>query len=142
MRPVVLAALILLAGSYGHARAQNLNTFMNSVAAAWAKSDADAITAMADPQGIALEVDGMHVGSVPPRQATAVLRRLFDDRRTIKATANSVKLVPGSDARAYAEIIWERRARGTTESERVNVFVALVRYKDNWRITEIRLMQQ
>jgi hypothetical protein len=135
---VAVAAIIVFHGS---ARAQNVTSFVNSVATAWERGDVDAITGMSAKQGIAFEVDGTHVGSVSGRQAGAVLRRVFDDARTIRATAATAKLLPGSDVRAYGEIVWERRARGTTQAERINIFVALERTADGWHITEIRVMR-
>lgn len=121
--------------------AQKVDVFMNTVANAWTRGDVDALATLAGKQGIALEVDGNHVGSVSARQAAAILKRVFDDRRTIKAIAGTVRLLPGNSSRAYAEIVWERRARGTTESEKVNVFFALAKDSQGWHITEIRLMQ-
>jgi ketosteroid isomerase-like protein len=114
---------------------------MTSVASAWSRGDVDALANLASRQGITLEVDGTHVGSISARQVAAVLKRVFDDRRTIKATAGTSRMLPGTSSRAYAEVVWERRARGTTESERVNVFFALAKESDGWHITEIRLMQ-
>jgi hypothetical protein len=49
--------------------------------------------------------------------------------------------VGGQPARAFGEITWTTRARGTTIPERANLFVAFVREGDAWRITEIRLMR-
>ncbi len=134
-------ALITVFALHSGAHAQNVNTFMSKVASSWAKGDANGIAAVAHPQGITLEVEGTHVGSITPRQAVAVLKRVFDDRETIRATAGAVKRMPNNDARAYAEIVWDRRARGTTEPERINVFIALASDGDAWRITEIRLLR-
>ncbi|MEO5509470.1 MAG: hypothetical protein ABIV28_01165 [Longimicrobiales bacterium] len=136
---VALAFVVALA-PHSRAHAQNVNAFVANVASAWSRGDANAIAAFADQQGIALEVEGTHVGSISPRQAAAVLRRVFEDRETVRATAGAVKRLSGNDKRAYAEIVWERRARGTTQPERINVFIALAREGDVWRITEIRLI--
>jgi hypothetical protein len=133
---VVLA--LFVAHSHGHA--QSVNAFIAKVATAWSRGDVDAITAAIHPAGIALEVEGTHVGAITPRQAAAVLRKVFEDRETIRATAGAARLLPGDDRRAYAEIVWERRARGTTQPQHVNVFIALAREGREWRITEIRLM--
>ncbi len=140
MRRVFAVVVLALLATHSGAHAQNVDAFVSKVATAWTRGDANAITALIDQRGIALEVQGTHVGSITPRQATAVLRRVFEDTETIRATAGAVKRTPGNDARAYAEIVWERRARGTTQPERVNVFIALARDGDTWRITEIRLI--
>jgi hypothetical protein len=133
-------AITLLLGMSSAARAQKIDVFMTSVAGAWSRGDVDALASLASKQGIAIEVDGTHVGSISGRQIAAILKRVFEDRRTIRATAGTSRMLPGTSSRAYAEVIWERRARGTTESERVNVFFALAKEKDGWHITEIRLM--
>lgn len=124
-----------------HLYAQNLGAVMTGIASAWARGDADAVTALADKQGISLEIEGTHVGAISPRQASAVLRRVFDESRTIRASAGTARLLPGTDARGFGEILWERRSRGTTEVESIKVFIALMRVGDSWRITEIRVMQ-
>lgn len=137
----ILVAFIAVLVFHSGARAQNVTTFVNGVAAAWERGDVDEITSMSAKQGIAFDVDGTHVGAVSSRQAGAVLRRVFEDTRTIRAVAASAKVLPGSDVRAYGEIVWERRTRGTTQTERINVFVALERAADGWHIAEIRVMR-
>lgn len=137
----IAVAFIAVVVLHANAHAQNVTTFVNSVATAWERGDVDAITSMSARQGIAFNVDDTHVGAVSGRQAGAVLRRVFEDTRTIRATTASAKLLPGSDVRAYGEIVWERRTRGTTRAERINVFVALERAADGWHITEIRVMR-
>jgi hypothetical protein len=141
MRRALLVVLVCMTAAYAPARAQDANAFMTKVASAWTRGDASAIAAFANPLGITLEVEGTHVGSITPRQAASVLKRVFDDRETVRATAGAVKRLPGNSGRAYAEIKWERRARGTTQPEHINVFIALARDGDVWRITEIRLIR-
>lgn len=123
------------------AHAQDVDAFMLRVANAWGREDAGAIAGYADRNGISLEVEGIHVGSVSPRQAAAVLRRVFGDRETLKVRAGDARMMRGSRDRAYAELVWERRARGTTQTERVNIFVAVALDAAGWHITEIRLMK-
>jgi hypothetical protein len=141
MRRILLVALVCTAAAHAPAHAQDVNAFMTKVASAWTRGDAGALAAFANPQGITLEVEGTHVGSITPRQAASVLKRVFDDRETLRATPGAVKRLPGNNARAYAEIKWERRARGTTQPEKINVFIALARDGDVWHITEIRLIR-
>ena len=139
-RRAALALTLLVLCFPGSAQAQDVDGFMARVASAWRRGDAEAISALADRGGISIEVEGTHVGAIPPRQAAAVLRRVFTDRETIKAVAGPARTMPGNQRRAYAEIVWERRSRGTTQPERVNVFIAVARDGAAWRITEIRLM--
>ena len=77
----------------------------------------------------------------PERQAAAVLHRLFDERETTVARARLGQLVGGVPMRAFGEILWMARSRGTTESEGITVFLALVREKNGWRINQIRVMR-
>ena len=135
-----LTVVMLLLCARADAHAQDADDFMARVASAWRKGDAAAVSELGDRDGIAIEVEGRHVGSIAPRQAAAVLRRVFADRETIKAVAGPARTMPGNERRAYAEIVWEHRARGTTQPEKVNVFIAAARDGAVWRITEIRLM--
>ncbi|HEX6694188.1 MAG TPA: hypothetical protein VF035_05825 [Longimicrobiales bacterium] len=138
---VAAAAVILLLSARAELHAQAADGFMARVAAAWRKSDAEAVSLLGDQAGIAIEVDGRHVGSIAPRQAAAVLRRVFADRESLSAVAGTARTMPGNARRAYAEIVWEYRVRGTTQPVKANVFIAAARDGAAWRITEIRLMQ-
>lgn len=136
----VLAALILLLPTQP-AAAQDLEQALARVASAWHRGDAHAITRLAASGGISLDVDGRAVGPLGPRQAAAVIRRVFEDRESVGARSNMTRSVGGSPARAFGEISWTTRARGTTIPERATLFVAFVREDDRWRITEIRLIR-
>ena len=57
------------------------------------------------------------------------------------AKGNMSREIGGSPTRAFGEITWTAKARGTTIPERATVFVAFVRDEDGWRITEIRLLR-
>jgi len=123
------------------AAAQDLTPALQRVAAAWHKGDARAVAALAAEAGVSLDVDGSTVGPLAERQAAAVLRRVFGDRESVSATPRVSRTVGGEPARAFGEISWTTRARGTTIPERATLFVAFVREDDAWRITEIRLMR-
>jgi hypothetical protein len=122
------------------ATAQPVKTALEQVAAAWAKGDANAVARHAAPAGVALEVDGSTAGPFPPRQAAAVLRRVFEDRETVTVQVGLAKEVDGEPARGFGELNWLVRVRGTTIPERVSVFVALVNVDGRWHVSEIRLM--
>jgi hypothetical protein len=136
---LMLASLLTLAAS--PAAAQDLEQTLERVAAAWHKGDAGAITALAARSGVSLDVDGRSVGPLGPRQAAAGIRRVFEDRESVAARSNMTRVVGGAPPRAFGEITWASRARGTTIPERATIFVALVREDDRWRITEIRLIR-
>lgn len=140
VRSLMLAVALSLSGSAALS-AQGLEPVLRRVASAWHKGDARAITALRANSGISLDVDGTSVGPLGDRQAAAVLRRMFEDRESVSATPRVGRAVGGQPARAFGEITWTTRARGTTIPERANLFVAFVREGDAWRITEIRLMR-
>lgn len=118
-----------------------LGTFTERMTLAWGRNDAAALGGMVASPGVSIATDGKLVGPLAARQASAVLRKLFDESETISVTLTSRKELPGSPVRAYLELIWQRRARGTTIPERVTVFVALTLQESAWRITDIRFVQ-
>ncbi|HEX6308170.1 MAG TPA: hypothetical protein VFZ69_08290 [Longimicrobiales bacterium] len=142
-RSIRTAALILALSTLGvsSASAQRLEPVLQRVASAWQRGDVGAITALGARGGISLDIDGSSVGPLGPRQAAAVLRRVFDDRESVTASSKAGRAVGGQPPRAFGEIIWTTRARGTTIPERATLFIAFVQQDDGWRITEIRLMR-
>ncbi|MGH7466086.1 MAG: hypothetical protein ACREK1_12970 [Longimicrobiales bacterium] len=139
IRAFVLAAVLLTAA--GSASAQRLDRVLQHVATAWHKGDVRTITTLGAREGISLDVDGSTVGPLGRRQSAAVLRRVFDDRESLSAVPRVSRTVGGQPARAFGEVTWTTRARGTTIPERATLFVAFVHEGDGWRITEIRLMR-
>lgn len=140
VRALALAAALSLATA-APAPAQELQPVLQRVAAAWHNGDAGALAALGASTGISLDVDGSTVGPLGRRQVAAVLRRVFDDRESVSAAPRVSRTVGGQPARAFGEITWTIRARGTTIPERATLFVAFIREGDAWRITEIRLMR-
>jgi hypothetical protein len=137
--PIALALLLLAGGR--PVRAQDLGQTLERLAAAWHRGEASAITALAARAGVSVDVDGRSVGPLPQRQAAAVLRRVFEERESVGVRTSMSRVVGGSPSRAFGEIAWTTRARGTTIPERATLFVAFVLEGDRWRITEIRLMR-
>jgi hypothetical protein len=135
----LLTGLILLAPA--PAAAQDLDQVLDRIANAWHKGDAAAITSLAARAGMSVDVDGRSVGPLGPRQAGAVIRRVFEDQESMNARPNMTRIVGGQPQSAFGEIAWTTRARGTTIPERAKLFVAFVREDDRWRITAIRLMR-
>lgn len=140
MRRALAILLLLLCATPAAAGAQPLREFTQQLTLSWARNDAGGLANHGATGGIAMDVDGRAVGPLRSRQAAAMLRRLFDERETISVTLLSHKELPGSPRRAYLELVWVRRARGTTIPERNTVFVALVAQNESWRITEIRVL--
>lgn len=132
-----ILALILVAAP---ARAQELEATMARVAQMWARGDVRGLTRHAAESGFALRLDANPGGPVGSRQAAAALRRLFEHDETVSVKPGVAKVVGGQPTRAFGELEWITRPRGTTIPERRTVFVALVREGDGWRVTEIRVM--
>jgi hypothetical protein len=123
------------------ASAQNVQVVVDRLTDYWARGDAASIAGLAAREGVSLDVDGRTVGPLSARQATALLRRLFDERQTINVRMMSAQIVGGRPSRASGEISWMMRPRGTTIPEKTSVFVALVLEDDRWRVTEIRFVR-
>lgn len=134
----LLALLLLLPSAVA---AQQLRDFTERLTLAWARNDASSIASFIAERGVSLNVDGDPIGPVLARQAAAVLRQMFGNSETVSVTLTSRKEFPGRPARAYLELVWECRSRGTTIPDRRTVFLAVVRQDSEWRITEIRLIQ-
>lgn len=140
LRFALLAAVVLAFGArpgYG----QDLGPTLDRVAAAWHRGEASALISLAARGGVSLDVDGRAVGPLGQRQAAAVLRRVFEDRESVRARTSMSRIVGGDPARAFGAISWTTRARGTTIPEHSTLFVAFVLEDGRWRITEIRLMR-
>lgn len=140
VRAAVLA-LALTASAFAAGHAQDLDRSLVRVAAAWHRADAASIAALGARGGITIDIDGNPVGPLGARQATAMLRRVFEDRESVSARPNMTRDVGGSPSRAFGEVTWTARARGTTIPERATLFVAFILEEDTWRITEIRLLR-
>lgn len=133
--------VLLLVLAAGRASAQDLDQVLDRFAASWAKGDAGRIAQLVSRSGISIDIDGTPIGPLSQRQAAALLRRIFDDRETVVIRAGMAQVVGGAPPRAFGEVAWSVRSRGTTIPERATVFLALVREKDGWRITQIRILR-
>lgn len=141
-RPLLLTAFLIAAVQPARAQQpRDLRTAVDRIAAAWSRGDARDLATRACNAGIALETSEGPMGPLQPRQAAAVLRRLFEQTETVSARVSHVAVTGGDPQRAWGEIEWLVRPRGTTIMERARVFVALVREGDQWRVTQIRLMR-
>jgi hypothetical protein len=138
-----LLAILLLLASAPAARAQDarLEQVLERFAAAWARGDVAAITALTPRSGVSVETERGALGVLAQRQAAAAIRRLFDGRQTVSIRPGMAQVVGGSPPRAFGELTWTTRSRGTTVTERAVIFLALVKEGDNWRITQIRILR-
>ncbi len=141
-RALALATLLLLATA-GGALGQDLEQVLDRFAAAWHRGDVVTIASLVSRNGVSIDVggEGGQVGPLGVRQAAAVLRKVFDERETTVVRAGAAQVVGGTPPRAFGEVVWSARSRGTTENEKATIFLALVREKDGWRINQIRLLR-
>lgn len=142
-RTAGFVALLLFLGNVGVAEAQTeaqLQRVLERLAAAWAEGDAAAVVQLAVRAGLTLDLTGQAVGPLAPRQATAVLRNMLEQRETVEIETSG-RILGGAPQRASGELNWLSRARGTTIAERSTVFLEMVHEEDGWRVTQIRLLQ-
>ena len=131
-------AISLLKAAPAHA--QRLDDIVSIVTLAWSQGDTRVLAAMAARDGISIETKEGRMGPLGPRQASAVLRRLLEDRETVSIRQGQTHVVGGSPRRAFSEIRWTTRAPDTTQSERLTIFIELVQEGERWRITQIRML--
>lgn len=136
-----LAAVACLGAGATGLHAQQLEHTLERVAAAWHRGDASGITEIGARAGISIDVDGSSVGPLGPRQATAILRRVFDQNESAAVQTTMTRTVGGDPQRAFGEISWTVRPRGTSIPEQAKLFVAFVHEDERWRITDIRLLR-
>lgn len=116
-----------------------VDRMLDSLAALWARADAAAIARYGAGGGVEMEVQGAALGPLEGRKMAAELRRMFENRETVRVVPGMMARVAGTDDRAFGELNWETRPAGATVPERSTVFVALVRERSGWRISQIRI---
>src|SRR5690606_35476238 len=143
MTRVTVAALSLVLGTalLAHAQESALESTIARFAASWDRGDAETIASFVASAGVSPELDDGPAGPLGSRQAAAALRRMFEGHETVSVRPGTVRIVGGAPQRAYGQLDWRVRARGTTVTERRTVFIALVREPAGWRITHIRLLR-
>lgn len=136
----ILPLLLLMAAlRTTSAHAQRLDDIVLHVADSFARGDAKTLAALVWRNGVSIETGSDRNAPLGPRQAAAVLRRLFDDRVTVSAKPGITQIVGGTPRRAFAEITWVTRAPDTTQPERSTIYLELVLSDERWQITQIRL---
>ncbi|MGH7577569.1 MAG: hypothetical protein ACREM1_20895 [Longimicrobiales bacterium] len=135
-RALLVASGILLAAQ--SVRAQDLDPLVAHITRAWNQADAGEIASLASSQGVSLQISGVQVGPLSARQVAAALRKLFESLETVDARAGIHRELAGSPRRAFIEVTWTTRSRGTTQPEQSKVFLGLTLEDDAWRVTEIR----
>lgn len=140
MKRAALLFLTLAIGA-GRAHAQEIEPTVDRFVRAWSRGDADAVAALAAHDGLVVELHGDAVGPLGGRQAAALLKRVLDDRETLSVRREAAQGVAGEPPRAFTEISWRSRMKGTSIPETFRVFLALVREDGGWRVTQIRILR-
>ena len=141
MKRALTLAVTLLAGASA-VRAQDFKPTVQRIADAWERGDVGQLGGQASLKGMDLDFYGERLGPVAGRQASNSLRRLFDNRETLAIRIGSAREVRGETRRAaWVELTWITRVRGTSIPDSSTVFLALELDRDQWRITEIRIMR-
>jgi hypothetical protein len=138
-RALTLTVALLAAAT--SARGQDVRPVAQGLAHAWERGDVNALGNKAARSGLSLELVGERVGPVNSRQGAAILKRVFDDRETISVSVGSAREMHGENKRAFVELTWVTRARGTSIPDSTTVLFSLELDQEQWRITEIRLMR-
>ncbi len=140
MRRVLSLSVALLAIA-SSASGQAIGPAAQRLAAAWERGDVNTLGEQVARAGLSLDVGGERIGPVTGRMATAALKRLFDDRETVSAEVGSAREMRGESRRAWVELTWVTRSRGTSIPDSTTVLFSLEFDGERWRITEIRLMR-
>ena len=140
MRRFALVAALVLALPFG-ASAQDLEGSLDRFAAAWTRGSAGGVAQLAASDGMVIELHGDAVGPLGHRQAAGLLKRVLDDLETHSLRADLARNVGGEPLRAYAELTWVSRMKGTSIPETRRIFLALLREDAGWRITQIRVLR-
>ena len=141
MRRLLLALALAVIPSLGSAQGgDDLRTAFRYVAFDWARADAGAVVRQMVPSGILIDASDGRMGPLTDRQATAVLRQLFDEGETVSVDIVMLERVGGRPPRGFASIIWTTRPRGTEVPLRRTVYFGLQLIDGSWRVSEIRLI--
>jgi hypothetical protein len=140
-RALVLTLSLLAVASSAHA--QGIRPAAQHIAQAWQRGDVNTIGNLAATNGLSLDVGGERVGPVDSRRAAAILKRVLDldDRETMSVSVGSAREMHGETKRAFVELTWVTRSRGTSIPDSTTVLFSLELVQEQWRITEIRLMR-
>jgi hypothetical protein len=139
--PLLAAVSAIAAASAGPAGAQDLGPTASRLASAWARGDFSEIGTRAARSGLSIALDGDRTGPFNERQAAAALKRVFEGRETLSARPGKAGAIDGNPRKAWVEINWTTRSRGSRIEEHTTVVLQLIEEGRDWRITEIRLMK-
>jgi len=119
---------------------EELNVVFRSVASHWARGNASAVVRLIAPDGVFIDVSDGPMGPLGERQASALLRQLFEQGETVSVHAGMLERVGGEPPRAFGAVTWTTLPRGTRLPVRRTVYFGLRWIDGDWRVSEIRLI--
>jgi hypothetical protein len=138
---VAFLALLCLPAAVSGQEVDDLQTTFRAVARHWASSNASGLVRHLDPAGVSIDVGDGPMGPLSDRQASALLRQLFDQGETVNVEAGMLERVGGRPPRGFGAISWTTRPRGTEVPVRRTVYFGLEWIENAWRVSEIRLIR-
>ena len=137
---VAVLALLAMPGAVAAQDAGNLAGTFRAVAGQWARGDAAGVVRNLAPAGVSIDVGDGTMGPLSERQASALLRQLFDQGETVGVQAGMLERVGGRPPRGFGAITWITRPEGTRVPLRRTVYFGLDWTDGRWRVAEIRLI--
>ena len=137
---VGLALGLVPVGVAAQSAQEDLRPAFRNVAMQWARSDASGMVRLMAPGGVSIDVSDGPMGPLNERQASALLRQLFEQGETVGVTLGMLERVGGSPPRAFGAITWTTRPRGTRVPVARTVYFELRWIRDAWKVSEIRLI--
>jgi len=138
---VAVLALLAMPGAVAAQDAGNLAGTFRAVAGQWARGDAAGVVRNLAPAGVSIDVGDGTMGPLSERQASALLRQLFDQGETVDVQATTLQEVGGRPPRAFGAVVWTTRPRGTQVPVLRTVYFGLEWIAGAWRVSEIRLIR-
>ena len=141
MKPVLLALVLLALPAQAVAQGtDDLSAAFRSVAGLWSRGDAGGLVRLMAPQGVSIDVSDGPMGPLNGRQASALLRQLFEQGETVGVQTGMLERVGGNPPRAFGAITWITRPEGTRVPVRRTVYFGLEWANGGWKVGEIRLI--
>ncbi len=141
MTRALVAALVLAASPAALSAQDPIGPMLHRFSTLWQRGDAAALAEYGASAGIELEIEGEPIGLITGRKLSAALRGVFANQETVSVIPGMSERVAGVDDRAFAELRWMLRPAGAVAPERHTVFLGLVRERDGWRVSQIRILR-
>ena len=121
---------------------QGLEQAAAGFATQWAASDVSGLQSRFSQSGVSIQWEARPLGSLSPQRAGVSIREYLENREAASARVSRVGEVGGEPPRGFAEIRWESRVRGVSETVTRTVFLAFVYEDGTWRVAELRVLPQ